>query len=253
MRARRLAVRTPSGDAAVDKPAGISGVAVMPTFPRRCCTADTYLGFRRNHYVTLLMGKSWPVQNIECRHPFRFFLAVALAVGFIFLGCGTGSPTEPVPPVPQIVYNDGIAKLRQPTPEITVCERNRTLITELQTGQRLMDQAHQKGNSYFIPPADPRTPYPEWMAKELDRRDAKHRSTSARYQRAALRATGLTPDALEYCAGYNDQYPRPRQCQTAFSELIADNAHLHPSAYQLGAIRACLETNAYHRESIESS
>ncbi len=172
------------------------------------------------------------MQNIVCRHPCRFSLALALTVGFIFLGCSAGSPTEPEAPVPQIVYNDGIVKLRQPAPEVTVCERNRTVITELQTGQRLMDQAYQEIKSRFIPPADPRTPYPEWMAKEFSRVDAKHRSASARYQRAALTATGLTPDAFEYCAGYNDQYPGPRQCQTAFSELIADNAHMNPSPYQ---------------------
>ncbi len=190
------------------------------------------------------------MQNMVRRHPCHFSLALTLTVGFIFLGCSAGSPAEPESPVPQIVYNDGIAKLRQPAPEITVCERNRRLITELQTGQRLMDQAQQKSKSYLMPPADPRTPYPEWMAKEFDRMDAKHRSASARYQRAALTATGLTPDALEYCAGYNDQYHRSHQCQTAFSELIADNSHLNPSPYQLGAIRACLETNAYHRKPI---
>ena len=190
------------------------------------------------------------MQNIICRYTCRFSLALTLTVGFIFLGCSAASPAEPEAPVPQIVYNDGIVKLRQLAPEITVCGRNRALITKLQTGQRLMDQAHQKSKSYLMPPADPRTPFPEWMAKELDRMDAKHRSASARYQRAALTATGLTPDALEYCAGYNDQYHRSHQCQTAFSELIADNAHLNPSPYQLGAIRACLETNAYHREPI---
>ena len=188
------------------------------------------------------------MQSVVRRHPCHFSLALTLTVVFIFLGCSAGSPAEPESPVPQIVYNDGIVKLRQPAPEITVCERNKALITQLQTGQRLMDEAHQKGKNYLMPPADPRTPYPEWMAKELDRMDAKHRSASARYQRAALTATGLTPDALEYCAGYNDQYRRSHQCQTAFSELIADNAHLNPSPYQLGAIRACLETNAYHRE-----
>ena len=191
------------------------------------------------------------MQNIVRRHPCRFSLALTLTVGFI-LACGTGSPTEPEAPEPQIVYNDGIAKFRRPVPEIWVCRQNSTLIVERQSGQRHLDEAYQEVKRGFIPPADSRTPYPAWMAKEFDRLDAKHRSASARYQRAAIIASGLTPDAFEYCAGYNDQYPGPRQCQTAFSELIAGNAHLNPSLYQLGAIRVCLETNAYHREPIGS-
>ena len=201
-----------------------------------------------------MFGEGAPpqMQNIVRRHhPCRRYLALMLTVGFI-LACGAGSPAEPEVPVPQIVYNDGIAKLRQPAPDISVCERNSTLISELQTGQRLTDEVYQEIKSDFIPPANPRTPYPGWMAKEFDRLDAKHRFATARYQRAALIASGLTPDAFEYCAGYSDQYPGPRQCQTAFSELIAGNAHPNLSLYQLGAIRACLETNAYQRAPIGS-
>ena len=191
------------------------------------------------------------MQNIVRRCPCRFPLALVLTVGFI-LACGASSPTEQEAPEPQIVYNDGIAKLGQPVPGISVCERNSILIAERQSGQRSLDGMYEQTKRHFVPPADPRTPYPAWMAEEFDRMDAKHRSASASYQRAAIIASGLTPDAFAYCAGYNDQYPGPRQCQTAFSELIADNAHVNPSLYQLGAIRACLETNAYHREPIGS-
>ena len=146
------------------------------------------------------------MQNIVRSYPCRFSLALTLTVGFI-LACGAGSPTEPEAPEPQIVYNDGIAKFRRPVPEIWVCRQNSTLIVERQSGQRHLDEAYQEVKRGFIPPADSRTPYPAWMAKEFDRLDAKHRSASARYQRAAIIASGLTPDAFEYCAGYNDQYP----------------------------------------------
>ena len=55
--------------------------------------------------------------------PVAFPCSLMLTVGFI-LACGAGSPTEQEAPEPQIVYNDGIAKLGQPVPGISVCERN---------------------------------------------------------------------------------------------------------------------------------
>ena len=190
------------------------------------------------------------MQNIVRRRSF-LSLVLILTIGLI-LACGAGSPTVPEAPVPQIIYNDGIARLREPVPEISVCERNNILIAELQSGQRSLDGMYEQTKRHFVPPADSRTPYPAWMAKEYKRLDAQHRTASARYQQAALIASGLSPDAFAYCAGYNDQYPGPRKCRTAFSELIAGNDHLNPSLYQLGAIRACLETNAYQREPIGS-
>ena len=191
------------------------------------------------------------MQTIARHQSRRLSLALTLTIGFI-LACNAATPTEPEPPIPQIVYNDGTAGLRQPVPELSVCEQNRTLISERQTGQRNLDQMYEETKQILAPPADPRTPYPEWMAKEYDRTVAQHRSASARYHRAVLIASGLTSDAYEYCAGHNEQYPSPRQCQKAFLALTADGTHLNPSLYQLGAIRACLETNAFHREPIGS-